>query len=156
LQPAQADIKHLAKEINIPLDEVSAFHHALHNENQVTCRKSGNNSIISLEENGLHAFIDEYWLRQGEKETLERRQTESVIATNKMTIINIVITIIFSIIVTTIQVCSYNRETKKEYREVRQLKADSLKQLQLLRHDSLYEKYLLRKAEEMQKDSVTK
>jgi hypothetical protein len=79
------------------------------------------------------------------KMKLELRQMDSVIDTNKLTNLNIGVTIAISLLVLIIQVVTCNREARKENLEVRKLERDSLNQLQQAKHDTLYENYLFRK-----------
>lgn len=88
-------------------------------------------------------------------EKLNTNQIESVITTNKLTWVNIGVTILFGIIVTSIQIRSCYRDTQKDNLEVHRINQDSLRQLQQLKHDSLFENTVLRIMEGM-KDSSKK
>lgn len=76
-------------------------------------------------------------IRQRAKEDLDRRQTESVITTNKLTWWNVGATILFGIIVTVTQLMTCARDKEKDIREVNKLNQDSLIQSSQSIHDSL-------------------
>lgn len=85
-----------------------------------------------------------------EKEDLEKAQSQSIIDTNRsvrktnlMTTVNIISTIIFSIVVIFIQIKSCNREKLKIKQEEDRLLLDSIKSSQQLLHDSLFQNKIL-------------
>lgn len=90
-----------------------------------------------LDQGGFFALL--------EKEKQEKELNRNIIRTNNASRINVIATIIFGLIVTLTTILTCQRESRKENREERQLLQDSVQQLQQSRHDSLYEKYLLRK-----------
>jgi hypothetical protein len=79
-----------------------------------------------------------------DKESLDNKLIKSSIKSNRASIINAITTIIFGILVTTTTLLTCKREANRDTRELQKLKQDSIKELRLSAHDSLYEKFLLR------------
>lgn len=82
------------------------------------------------------------------KKKLEIELKTSTLRANHLTIVNAATTVIFGVFVTISTVLTCQREQNKDRREARQEEKDSLQQLERVRHDTLYENYLLRKAKE--------
>ncbi len=110
---------------------------------------------ITLTEKGAIDYRNNFYLREKRKEELDLRQTNSVIRTNIFTILNVFATVLFSIIVTYIQIKTYNQEKRRDLRELNKSYSDSLKQLQQSRHDSIFEVELL-SLHQVNKDSSLK
>lgn len=58
----------LAKELDIDWPLLQKYHYEMHNYHQIKCFNKGDKHYIGLEEDGLFAFHDEFWLNEGEKE----------------------------------------------------------------------------------------
>ena len=60
--------------IGVPFEKAYKYHHALHikDEEHVLCSTHNGIQYIGIMENGIAAAIDEYWLREGQKELNER------------------------------------------------------------------------------------
>jgi hypothetical protein len=64
----------VCEKICVPYEKAFKYHHALHvkGEEHVLCTVKDGIPYIGLLENGVAAAIDEYWLREGQKELNER------------------------------------------------------------------------------------
>jgi hypothetical protein len=60
--------------IGVPFKKAYKYHHALHikDEEHVLCSTHDKIQYIGIKEDGIAAAIDEYWLREGQKELNER------------------------------------------------------------------------------------
>lgn len=60
--------------IGVPFEKAYKYHHAFHikDEEHVKCSTHKGIQHIGILENGIAAAIDEYWLREGQKELNER------------------------------------------------------------------------------------
>ena len=84
-----------------------------------------------------------------EKQRLEKELLEGNVITNRITRFNVGSSLLIAIIILIIQIRSCSRDEKKERQDQQQATRDSLKQVQQLRRDSLYEKAFLRIATEV-------
>lgn len=73
----------------------------------------------------------------------QERVDNSVLRTNKASWVNFGTTILFGLIVTTIQIRSCTRDIAKDSQEARKAYSDSLRQSQQSKHDSLIESAIL-------------
>jgi hypothetical protein len=74
LNNSNMKIDDLLKELNMPYQEFQNCHLAMHfaKENQLKCTVNDNGLVVGLEEAGVAAFVDDYWLREGNKDLNER------------------------------------------------------------------------------------
>lgn len=99
---------------------------------------------ITLTEKGAIDYRNNFYLREKRKAELDLRQTDSVIKTNTYSRLNVGATLLFSLIVTSIQIATCVRDKQRELREVNKSYSDSLKQMQQLKHDSIFDVEFLR------------
>jgi hypothetical protein len=71
--------------------------------------------------------------------------SKSILTTNRLTWLNIIAAILFSIMILIIQVKSCNRDLARDHRETNKINQDSLQSLKQLRHDSILESLILQK-----------
>ena len=69
---SHTSLNDLAKKLKVPFQEVYNYHHAMKQLNQVQYIQLGGKHYLRLEEDGHTAMIEEYWLREGERELNER------------------------------------------------------------------------------------
>jgi hypothetical protein len=112
-------------------------------------------SSVSITVPGIKFYNEGGYVEAERLKRLNENQLTSVIKTNRLTWVSILSTIIFSVVVTAIQLLTYSRESRQELREERKIERDSIESAQQLKHDSLYENYLLRKAQEVSNVSKT-
>ena len=86
----------------------------------------------------------------------ERDNFESTITTNKSIRLNVLATIIFSLIVTVLQLRTCAIEENKKDQEERRLNQDSLKQLEQSKHDSMLLYLLFQKQETIDSSKTLK
>ena len=72
LNLSHTSLHDLAQRLKISFREVLEYHHALHQLNHINSTIHGGKYYIVLEKNGYAAAIDEFWLREGEKELNEK------------------------------------------------------------------------------------
>ena len=72
LNLSHTSMAELAKTLKLSFSEVYEYHHAMMQLNQVKCTPLGGKYYLELEENGYAALVDEYWIRQGERELNEK------------------------------------------------------------------------------------
>lgn len=91
---------------------------------------------------------------EAQRKELENSQIISGIKANNASFYNAGATILFGLIVTTTTLFTCKREANRDTRELYKQEQDSLKELRQARHDSLYEKFLLRKVQETAGNSI--
>lgn len=87
LNVTKTNIRDVATSIQYPYREVYKYHHIMHyNDPQIRCEASQNNKhhFIILEEAGLAAYADEYWLNMGRKEKLEENSIKASLTVNRL------------------------------------------------------------------------
>jgi hypothetical protein len=68
-----SNFEDIAAALNIDVHELREQHYGFHSveENHVKC-SGGKHFLMTLEQAGIFAYTDEYWLREGRKEMNER------------------------------------------------------------------------------------
>jgi len=72
LRATLSTLEEIAKGIGCTIEEVIKYHHGIP-DSQAKCGFEGNNThMMYLNRSGIDAVIDEYWLREGQKEINEK------------------------------------------------------------------------------------
>lgn len=66
LLESATSVEQLATELDETVEEILTAHHGL--TKHITCNCSSGKHIITLNADGIDAYIDEYWLREGQKD----------------------------------------------------------------------------------------
>jgi hypothetical protein len=72
LNLSHTSLHDLAQKLKISNKETYDYHHALLQRNHIKSAFLGGKRYIALEENGYAAAIDEFWLREGQRELNEK------------------------------------------------------------------------------------
>lgn len=72
LNLSHTSLHDLAQKLKISFQEAFDYHHALHQHNHINSTMHGGKYYIALEKDGYAAAIDEFWLREGERELNEK------------------------------------------------------------------------------------
>jgi hypothetical protein len=66
LSDSATSVEELASKLNTTIEELLTAHHGL--TKHINCNCSSGKHIIILNADGIDAFIDDYWLREGQKD----------------------------------------------------------------------------------------
>ena len=66
LHDSATSVEQLATELNTTVEEILKAHHGL--TKHIECDCLSGKHIITLNDDGIDAFIDEYWIREGQKD----------------------------------------------------------------------------------------
>lgn len=66
LPDSATSVEQLAVELNTTVEEILTAHHGL--TKHIDCNCASGKHIITLNTDGIDAFIDDYWIREGQKD----------------------------------------------------------------------------------------
>lgn len=74
LRKSWSNFNDIATHLKIDAKTLKEYHEGFHfvDKEHVACKSSNGHFLIGIEEAGVAAYLDDYWLREGEKELNER------------------------------------------------------------------------------------
>jgi hypothetical protein len=109
-------LNEISEKLKIPIEEITLFHHAFKEE--ATCTQKNGMHSMELTEKGIDYVVDEYWLREGEKELNERIYDKTKWS---IPVLALILTVV-SLIITTCTVVRTNKKVKSIEEELQNIR----------------------------------
>ena len=113
LEKSKSSFVEMANHLKLDAMYLRECHQGFHtfDNDQVKCFNEGDNFIIGITDSGINAYLDKYWLREGQKELNERIYDKTKWVIPLVALVITFISLLYS--------ASIVRDTRKELQELK-------------------------------------